>query len=172
MMYASKEGGGGRIPDSYLMQQPLNSHQRHHHAGPHSGTTPLGGMTPSLPEAPWGCASIPRACSFILCIGPLLVLPCVLSRFSRVRLFAILWTVARQAPLSMGFSRQEYWRGCHALLQGIIQTQGSNSALMSPALAGGFFATRAIWGAHRGCFPDHLPNQTPAIKTCFRENPA
>ena len=111
MMYASKEGGGGRIPDSYLMQQPLNSPQRHHHAGPHSGTTPLGGMTPSLPEAPWGCASIPRACSFILCIGPLLVLPCVLSHFSHVRLFAILWTVARQAPLSMGFSRQEYWRG-------------------------------------------------------------
>ena len=30
---------------------------------------------------------------------------------SRVRLFAIPWTVARQAPLSMGFSRQEYWSG-------------------------------------------------------------
>ena len=36
---------------------------------------------------------------------------CVLTRFSRVRLFATLWTVARQAPLSMGFSRQEYWSG-------------------------------------------------------------
>ena len=30
---------------------------------------------------------------------------------SRVQLFATLWTVARQAPLSMGFSRQEYWSG-------------------------------------------------------------
>ena len=30
---------------------------------------------------------------------------------SRVRLFATLWTVAHQAPLSMGFSRQEYWSG-------------------------------------------------------------
>ena len=30
---------------------------------------------------------------------------------SRVRLFATPWTVARQAPLSMGFSRQEYWGG-------------------------------------------------------------
>ena len=30
---------------------------------------------------------------------------------SHVRLFATLWTVARQAPLSMGFSRQEYWSG-------------------------------------------------------------
>ena len=36
---------------------------------------------------------------------------CVLSRFSRVRLFVTLWTVACQAPLSMGFSRQEYWSG-------------------------------------------------------------
>ena len=31
---------------------------------------------------------------------------------SRVRLFATPWTVAHQAPLSMGFSRQEYWSGC------------------------------------------------------------
>jgi len=30
---------------------------------------------------------------------------------SRVRLFATPWTVAHQAPLSMGFSRQEYWSG-------------------------------------------------------------
>jgi len=36
---------------------------------------------------------------------------CMLSRFSRVQLFAILWTVACQAPLSMGFYRQEYWSG-------------------------------------------------------------
>jgi len=36
---------------------------------------------------------------------------CVLSRFSRVRLFATLWSTARQAPLSMGFSGQEYGSG-------------------------------------------------------------
>ena len=36
---------------------------------------------------------------------------CALSRFSGVRLFAILWMGARQAPLSMGFSRQEHWSG-------------------------------------------------------------
>ena len=35
----------------------------------------------------------------------------VLSRFSRVQLCVTLWTVACQAPLSMGFSRQEYWSG-------------------------------------------------------------
>ena len=36
---------------------------------------------------------------------------CVLSHFSHVRLFLTPWTVALQAPLSMGFSRQEYWSG-------------------------------------------------------------
>ena len=41
-----------------------------------------------------------------------------------------------QAPLSMGFPRQEYW-GCHFLLQGIFLTQGSSP--VSPALAGRFF---------------------------------
>ena len=61
---------------------------------------------------------------------------CVLSG---VRLFATLWSVARQAPLSMRFSRQEYWSGLHFLLQGIFPTQGSNPT--SPALAGGLFTT-------------------------------
>ena len=51
---------------------------------------------------------------------------CTLSCFGRDRLFATLWTVARQAPLSMGFSRQETGVGCHTLLQGIFPTQGSN----------------------------------------------
>ena len=36
---------------------------------------------------------------------------CMLSRFSHVQLFATPWTAAHQAPLSMGFSRQEYWSG-------------------------------------------------------------
>ena len=35
----------------------------------------------------------------------------VLSRFSHVQLFVTLWTIAHQAPLSMGFSWQEYWSG-------------------------------------------------------------
>ena len=40
-----------------------------------------------------------------------LLLLLLLSRFSRVRLCATPWTAAHQAPLSMGFSRQEYWSG-------------------------------------------------------------
>ena len=42
---------------------------------------------------------------------------------SRVRLFATLWTVARQAPLSMGFPRNNTGVGCHFLLQGVFPTQ-------------------------------------------------
>ena len=41
-----------------------------------------------------------------------------------------LWTVACQAPLSMGFSRQEYWCGLRFLLQGLFLTQGSNLDLL------------------------------------------
>ena len=43
-----------------------------------------------------------------------------------VRLCATLWTVALQAPLSMGLPGQEYWSGLPCLLQGIFPTQGLN----------------------------------------------
>ena len=36
---------------------------------------------------------------------------CVLSGFNQVQLFVTLWNVACQVPLSIGFSRQEYWSG-------------------------------------------------------------
>ena len=49
----------------------------------------------------------------------------MLSRFSDVRLFVTLWTVAHQAPLSMKFCRKEHWSGLPFLLQGIFLTQGS-----------------------------------------------
>ena len=48
---------------------------------------------------------------------------------SRVQLFVTPWTVAHQAPPSMGFCWQEYWSGLHFLLQGIFPTQGSNPGL-------------------------------------------
>ena len=40
------------------------------------------------------------------------------------------WTVVCQASLSAEFSRQEYWSGCHFLLQGIFLTQGLNPCLL------------------------------------------
>ena len=43
---------------------------------------------------------------------------------------ATLWTVACQPPLSIGCSRQEYWSGCHDLLQGIFLTLGLNLSLL------------------------------------------
>ena len=55
---------------------------------------------------------------------------CLQSRFSHVQLSVTLWTIAYQAPLSMGSSRQEYWSGFHSLLQGIFQTQGSSLRLL------------------------------------------
>ena len=51
-----------------------------------------------------------------------------IRHFSRVRLCATPWTVAHQAPLSMGISRQEYWSILP--LQGIFLTQGSNPGLL------------------------------------------
>ena len=48
---------------------------------------------------------------------------------NRIQLFATPWTVARQAPLSMEFSRQE-WSGLPFLLQGIFPAQGSNAYLL------------------------------------------
>ena len=47
-------------------------------------------------------------------------------------------TVAHQAPLTMGFSRQEYGVGYHFLHQGIFLNQGWNPCFLSPALAGGY----------------------------------
>ena len=53
-----------------------------------------------------------------------------LKQYLHVQLFATLWIIDRQAPLSMGFSRQEYWSGLPSLLQGIFLTQGSNPNLL------------------------------------------
>ena len=55
---------------------------------------------------------------------------CMPCCFSRVRLSTTPQTVARKAPLSMGFSRQEAWSGLPFLLQGIFLTQGSNPCLL------------------------------------------
>ena len=69
---------------------------------------------------------------------------CVLSCFSPVRLFVTPWTVAHQAPLSVGFSRQEYWSGLPFPSPGNLPNPESEPAsLTSPALAGGFFTTSA-----------------------------
>ena len=73
----------------------------------------------------------------------------MLSCFSHVWLFATLWTVDRQAPLSMGFSRQEYWSGLPCPPPGDLPDPGIEpTSLISPALAGGCFSTSATWEAY------------------------
>ena len=63
---------------------------------------------------------------------------------SSVRLFQTQWTVARQASMSMGFSRQEYWSGFSCPPPGDLPHPGIEPlSLMSPAEAGGFFTASA-----------------------------
>ena len=66
----------------------------------------------------------------------------ILFRCSVVSDSVIPWAVARQAPLSMGFPRQEYWSGLPFRIPGGLLDPGIKpKSLASPALAGGFFTT-------------------------------
>ena len=72
----------------------------------------------------------------------------VLSCLSHVRLFSTLWTVACQAPLSMGFSRQEYWSELPCPPPGDLPDPWIEpKSLRSPVLAGGLFTTSTAWEA-------------------------
>ena len=63
-------------------------------------------------------------------------------------LFVILWAVAHQAPLSMGFSGQEYWSGLPCPPPGDLPNPRTGPmSLTSPALAGRFFITSVTWEA-------------------------
>ena len=64
---------------------------------------------------------------------------------SCVQLFATPWTVPGQAPLSMEFFKQEYWSGLPFPPPGDLPDQ--RIELASPALAGRFFTTGAMWEA-------------------------
>ena len=75
----------------------------------------------------------------------------MLSCFSCVQLFAIPWTIARKAPLSMGFSRQEYWSGLPLPFLGDLPNPGIE--LSSPALQA-----------------DSLPSEPPGKPTVWDAN--
>ena len=71
------------------------------------------------------------------------------SVLGHVQLLRTPWTVACQSPLSMEFSRQEYWSGLPSYSRGSSNSGIKPSSRMPPALAGGFFTTSATWKAHK-----------------------
>ena len=76
----------------------------------------------------------------------------VLSCFSCVRLFATLWTVACQAPLSEGFSRQEYWGGLPCPPPGDLSDPGIKPASsVTPALQKDSFTTEPLGKPKKAC---------------------
>ena len=67
------------------------------------------------------------------------------SCFSCVRMFVTLWTVAHQAPLSMGFSRQEYWSGFPCLFsRRSFQSRDRTNVSCISCIAGRFLTTEAF----------------------------
>ena len=74
------------------------------------------------------------------------VCACVLSRFSRVQLFVTVWTVAQQAPLSMGILQAWIleWVAMPSS-RGSSWPKDQSPSLVSPALAGRFFPTSTTW---------------------------
>ena len=79
---------------------------------------------------------------------------CVLSCFCRVQLCGTPWTAACQAPLSMGFSMQEYWSGLLCPPPGDLPDPGIElKSLMSAALTGGFLTTTTTWEAQCSTIP-------------------
>ena len=74
---------------------------------------------------------------------------CLLAKsLSCVQLFATLWPIIHRAPLSMGFSRQEYWSWSSCPPPGDLLHPGIKPmSCTSPALADGLFTTSATWEA-------------------------
>ena len=84
---------------------------------------------------------------------------CVLCAqlFSHGRLFATLWAVVHQTPLSMGFSSQQYWSGLPSPPPGDLpDPRIKPTSLTSLALAGRFFTTSATWEATLFVDPQQL----------------
>ena len=83
---------------------------------------------------------------------------------SRVRLFASPWTVAYQAPLSMGFSRQEYWSRLPLPPPWDLPDAGFEPT--SPALADGFFTTELPGKPRKNTYTNHYADSTKELPTC------
>ena len=85
---------------------------------------------------------------------------CMLSHFSHVRFFVTLWTVAHQAPLSMGFPRQQYWSGLPFPPPGDLPDPGIKSG--APALQVDLLTEPP-------CVAPHLPRMSPNVTQPWQE---
>ena len=84
---------------------------------------------------------------------------CMPSHFSPVQLFVTLWAVACQAPLSMGFFRQEYWSALPSPPPGALPDPGiEHACFMFLALACGFFTTSTTWEALKSWYYTYFIN--------------
>ena len=82
-------------------------------------------------------------------MNQLYIYTCVCCVLIHVRLFVTPWTVARQVPLSMGFSRQEYRSALPFPTPEDLPNPGIELvSLATPALAGRSFTTSTMWKAH------------------------
>ena len=134
-----EEGLGGGWGDCVSCEKTsltriIKNNTRAFHGGPVVGNLPCNaGDMGSIPGQEPG---IPRVCV------------CVCESLSQVQLFATLWTVACQAPLSMEFSRQEYWTGLLFPSPGDFSDPGIEPR--SPALQA-----------------ESLPSEPPGTLTCL-----
>ena len=109
----------------------------------------------NVEKGPKGTPVLPLLCS---------LLPPLAYSLSHVWLFVTPWTTAHQAPLSMGFSRQEYWNGLPFLPPGNPPDPGIKpKSPKSPALVGGFFTTKP---SSKRTHPESLYN--PRLKYLCR----
>ena len=92
-----------------LMLSPLHRQSAGDNPNPRALPVPAASFHPGLPRDAQSSPSSPDATLFLsrdLCVHA-----CSVTQLSHVWLSAVLWTIADQAPLSMGFPRQEYWSG-------------------------------------------------------------
>ena len=93
---------------SLCREDPLEEEMATHSnicAGKFHGQRSLAGYSP------WGLNELDTAEETNILLCQLVMYACMLSHFRHVRIYAPPWTAAHQAPMSTGFSRQEYWSG-------------------------------------------------------------
>ena len=96
---------------------------------------------------------------------PLFEVPLLCCLVSHVWLFLTPWTVAGQAPLSVGFPRQEYWSGWPFPSPGDLPDPGTE-----PALAGGFFTTQPAGKPWRYFYSDRTPPSPTSFWLLIQES--